>query len=472
MLSAGISFVVFLLITRYVSLSSLLAGLVFATVHFRQFPDFWGGDHIAMSLATIGLLVLLLVRHRKNLARIHAGTEPKVSFRKKTATSSSGRVALRVVLVLAGLGILGGLAICVARRPSLDCGSYTLRAATRMRTGLQRAERLAFADGERLLAVTCPRYNRVVLTRIVEETLTPWKEIALEGRPVALWPTSDRLYVLERPIADAHHVEAGWCEAFDFAGKPVGSRIRVGFDPDDLIVTADGRWGLVLTSGNAEGESQRPDPALIVIDLAASRDEPKVRARLVFDRKGDDPVRLALAPDERRAAVSLIGSDTIAWIDLSDRERPRIIGRSDLAMPGALTFNAHGHLIAASSAPGLWLLTGAGIAPKPLPMDGAGGDVIALDILQGHVACTVPQDSSLEVLDPDASRRLGRLPIRGTANLGTTRPIGLAFAPRRGLLAVANRQGGSVHLLSVERKTVAAQDQRAVASAGSALNRK
>jgi glycerol-3-phosphate acyltransferase PlsY len=120
MLSAGIGFVIFLLITRYVSLSSLMAGLVFAAVHFTLFPDLWKGDQIAMTLVTLGLLVLLLARHRKNLARIRTGTEPKVSFRKKARSGPAGRVSVLLVLGLSAVGVVVPLSFWATRCPVLD----------------------------------------------------------------------------------------------------------------------------------------------------------------------------------------------------------------------------------------------------------------------------------------------------------------------------------------------------------------
>jgi hypothetical protein len=45
---------------------------------------------------------------------------------------------------------------------------------------------------------------------------------------------------------------------------------------------------------------------------------------------------------------------------------------------------------------------------------------------------------------------LGKLSIRGTANLGDTRPLGIAHSPERKLLAVSNRAGGSLHLIAIE----------------------
>ena len=47
-----------------------------------------------MSLVTIGLLVLLFVRHRKNLARIFAGTEPKVLVPEAGRRPPAGRIVV------------------------------------------------------------------------------------------------------------------------------------------------------------------------------------------------------------------------------------------------------------------------------------------------------------------------------------------------------------------------------------------
>ena len=101
------AFVIFLMVTRYVSLSSLLGGLVFVVVHFARTDRPWDRDQRAMSLATLALLVLLVVRHRKNLARIGAGTEPKVGMGRKRPEPPSGRVAtgLLVAIVVAPLAV-------------------------------------------------------------------------------------------------------------------------------------------------------------------------------------------------------------------------------------------------------------------------------------------------------------------------------------------------------------------------------
>lgn len=71
------------LITGYVSVGSLSGGLCFLTVHFVRTEHPWSPEHRALSVLTIGLVVMLFVRHHKNLERIASGTESKFRFRKR-----------------------------------------------------------------------------------------------------------------------------------------------------------------------------------------------------------------------------------------------------------------------------------------------------------------------------------------------------------------------------------------------------
>ena len=179
---------------------------------------------------------MLIVRHRKNFARIAAGTEPKVSFRKKRETPPAGRIAVSWLIALAGVAalLLGGAAVWkrVARREGLTVGRYTVAEVARAATGHQRAERVAFADGGKLLAVTCPRYNRLVLYRVTDhDGLEALNDLALEGKPVALCLADDRLLVLERPPGDNRHVEPGWWQAYDLRGERLGEKVLVGYLP-------------------------------------------------------------------------------------------------------------------------------------------------------------------------------------------------------------------------------------------------
>ncbi len=57
----------------------------------------------------------------------------------------------------------------------------------------------------------------------------------------------------------------------------------------------------------------------------------KVVGRLEFDQPGDDPARITLSSRGNYAAVTVLGSNQMAAVDLANREQPTLISRSDLA---------------------------------------------------------------------------------------------------------------------------------------------
>lgn len=439
--AAALAFAVFLVVTRFVSLSSMLGGLVFLGVYFLQVDDPWNRGHRAMSALTIGLTCLLIVRHRKNIIRIHEGTEPRVNFRRKK--SPGGYIAWPFLLILAIFILAGlyGLKVQASRRSQLTVGPVELTEVERVGTGHQRAERVTFADGGKRLAVTCPRYNRVMLYRVgTEPRLEGLRDIELAGKPMAIWAANERFYVLERPAGDDRHVEPGWWETFDLDGKPLGSRQRAGMYPDDFVVTPDGRHALLLTSGRGEGDANRPAPALDILDL--TQDSPHVVGHLTFDRKGDDPFRLRLSATGHYAVVSLFGTNEVASVDLTDPARPSLIGRSALPEGGMPRLSVQG---------------GDSILMAVEPER----DAVAIpspstpDSTKGLLAATLPRESALALYDPVTYRSWGQMVLRGgSLNLSYPRPIALAFSPERGLLAVANRSGG-LHLITVTSRGVA-----------------
>jgi glycerol-3-phosphate acyltransferase PlsY len=74
-------FVIMLLFSRYVSLSSMSAGLAFTLMVLLFFPP----PHWAHYILAIGVSVFLPITHRKNIRRLIDGTEAKVNFKKKPA---------------------------------------------------------------------------------------------------------------------------------------------------------------------------------------------------------------------------------------------------------------------------------------------------------------------------------------------------------------------------------------------------
>jgi glycerol-3-phosphate acyltransferase PlsY len=432
--SASAGFGLSLLVTRFVSLSSIVGGLVFVVAHFLRISAPWAREQRAMSLLTICLFGLLVARHRKNLGRIAAGTEPRVASRKYKSQSQRGGCAASWVIGLAVFGIVAAVAATLlshSTRPAqLTIGHHTLTEVARVGTGHQRAERVAFAAGGRLLAVTCPRYNRVVLYRVTyQHALERLNELTLDGKPVALSVANERLYVLERPAGDKRHVEPGWLEVFDLSGRRVGGKAPVGFYPDDLAISPDARLAFVLTSGRAEGDAKKPAPALDVYDLSS---DTRLLGKVTFDAAHDDPARLTLSSSGRGAVVTLAGSDMAAAIDLFDPAQPRLIGRTPLA-------RVEQPYLSRTTEDRVVMPVASGREALVVSLPGIGECLVA----------TLPHDSGLEFSLAEPSRALGRLTLHtGTFGLGTTRPTGLAFSPERGLLAVANRSG-CVHLVAL-----------------------
>ncbi len=440
-------FCIVLVVTRMVSMGSIGGGLAFVGVHFLKVEDPIAPEHRAMTAMTLALMALLIYRHRKNLARIASGTEPRINFRKKR--QPSGRVRVGLIAMIVAIAAGSGLAVNASRRPVLVAEGRRISEVARLATGHQRAERLAFVDGGKLLAITCPRYMRVVLASVGESSLDVVRDIELGGRPVAVVAAADRFYALQRPHGDARHLEEAWWESYDFAGKPLGPKVRVGWDPDDLALSPDGQFAYVITSGHAEGETNRPDPELSCYDLRA--DPPRRVGGVAFDRAKDDPERIKLLPDGR-AAVSLRGSNQVVLLDLNQPASPRIVERLNLpspCVPDSIAVDDAGRLIVGDpEASAYWRQSDTGFERVEV-----GGGVADLLDADGLVFATLPRGSGLAVLSAGSHETLGKFLIRGAANLATTRPLGLAYCRDRGLLAVSNRAGGSVHLIRIEPET-------------------
>jgi len=404
-------FVLTLVSSRFVSLSSLLGGLAFVLVHFARADVPIATEQIPMTAAVLALLALLVARHRANIGRIVAGTEPKVSLSRKP--TRSGRVPTWMLFAVVATTIVIVAGASVARRATrvatLELPGVEIREVARIATGHQRADGPTFSDGDRLLTVNGPRYNHLLFYRIAPDgTPTLAFDRTLEGRPVATRAAADRIYVLQRPVGDARHLQSAWWETFDFQGHLLGSRHLVGFDPDDMALAPDGSTACVLRSGNAEGETNRPDPDLLVVGL---RGPPTTLGRVDLNAHGRDPHRFRLDPDGRAATVTFVGSPEIVRIDLHDPAQPRV-----------------GPLIPCPTGPG---------DPRNESVALARG---------GLTVRTLPMESGLAIRSgPDQSAG-GTFPLRGALGFGTVLPTGLASTVDGRLLAVTTRSGG-VHII-------------------------
>ncbi len=455
---AALSFAVFIFATRYVSLSALLAGVVFVAAHFLREPFPLNRNHIAMTLFSIAVLILLFVRHRTNLARIWAGTESRVSLGRGRARKAngqpqpSGKILLVLLAVIFAFGLLGLAGIWLYRqmRQPLEtaAGPWNLRETDRTATGQQRVDRVVFAKGGNRLAALCPRYDRLVIYDVKSDaTLSLSREVELAGRPVSLVAFGDRFIVLERPHGDQRHVEPGWWEVIDHDGNHMGGRNIAGFYPDDLAVSLDGRHLFVISSGQAEGDAKKPRPALEALELDLASGSGRRLNRVEFDPK-DDPTRLVLSASGRFAAVLLAKTNQTVAFDLSDPESPRWVGRtkpSGAEVPYVSQSPDSDWIMMPVTSP-----SEAIAIPSPVvradgdSSGGAAGSIPRPDF----VVCARHRDSVIELMQSSPLHPLGRLPLTGPLNIGRTRPTGLAYSPERGLLAVSTRSG-SIHLLEL-----------------------
>jgi glycerol-3-phosphate acyltransferase PlsY len=453
---AAVGFLFVLAVTRIVSVSSILGAACFLFAYISRVESPWDRRHAAMTGVLLVLYILLVFRHRANLGRLWKGTEPRVSFRKKRQDPpppSEDRAGRVVPLVLAGVALMAGVAGVVgwAARPRevgpVACGPFVLEQVAKLGTGQQRAGDLVFLEGGNRLVVASTRYNRALFLEVAPDgALKVAKDVALDGRPVALASRGDSVLVLQRPTGDARHLEEGYWEVFNAAGDRLGPKVRVGWDPDDLVLSADGTKAFVLTSGHAEGETGRPDPALAVLDLTTHAQAPRTIGRISFTRKGDDPEDLSLSASGDYAVVALAGTAQVAAVDLTGPDGPVEIGRQPLMERELPTLSE-----AAEGDPIL------------MPVCTERATVVVPSLHAPLLVSTLPEASALELVEGTSRRLIGQVPLRWSSAWKEVRPTGLAYSPERRLLAVANRAGG-IHVLKlVDTTPTASADDGAIA---------
>jgi acyl phosphate:glycerol-3-phosphate acyltransferase len=88
--AAFVVFVVCMLLTRIVSLSSMLAAGTFCAAELWQLrPSPFGNETWSLAAFSTFVPLLIIVRHRSNLARLLQGTEPKFQFGGKPKPPSA-----------------------------------------------------------------------------------------------------------------------------------------------------------------------------------------------------------------------------------------------------------------------------------------------------------------------------------------------------------------------------------------------
>ncbi len=212
---------------------------------------------------------------------------------------------------------------------------WSINQFSRIGTGLQRADDIAFFSNGSRLAMTCPRYTRLTLWQTrPDRAPLPLKTIELEGRPQRLVSFGDKVLVVERPPGDDRHIKPGFMEIFDAEGQRIGEPVELGWEPDDLVIAErDGRlYGLILLSGNAEGEDNRPNGSVRVVEIdpksfqiqeISSAEIPEVK------KLNQDPLRIVAGSiksenqaEKHVAMITLGRAGTLRKLDWTNPAKP------------------------------------------------------------------------------------------------------------------------------------------------------
>ena len=248
---------------------------------------------------------------------------------------------------------------------------WTFEVYSRMGTGLQRADDVAFFSNGQRLAMTCPRYTKMTLWAAPAKPGSvpqPLKEIDLEGRPLRLVPYQDNVIVLQRPPGDDRHIKPAFIEVFSAEGEKVAGPVEIGWEPDDLaLVERDGRlYGLILLSGNAEGEDNRPNGSVNVVEIDPKSFQMKeISAAEIPDVKklNQDPLRIVAGrfktenQAEKHLAMVTLGRQgavrRLDWTDPTKLQWGEAISLPDGAEPVGAALDATGkYLVTADSKSG------------------------------------------------------------------------------------------------------------------------
>ena len=77
------------LTTRYLSLGSMIAVVVYALVFLFTAPDLFSRAHLGLTLLSITVPVLVIIRHRTNIVRLIEGNESQWGTKKKSSSDDS-----------------------------------------------------------------------------------------------------------------------------------------------------------------------------------------------------------------------------------------------------------------------------------------------------------------------------------------------------------------------------------------------
>lgn len=91
---AAAVFAVVFAVTRIISLSSMVAAVIFAAAQFVQLrPDPFSADQWSLAAFSLLIPLLIIARHRSNIGRLLRGEEPRFGQRSSSAASAESTAA-------------------------------------------------------------------------------------------------------------------------------------------------------------------------------------------------------------------------------------------------------------------------------------------------------------------------------------------------------------------------------------------
>ena len=85
-IAACAAWILVTLTTRYLSLGSIIAAVVYALAFLLNGPELFSRAHLGLTLLSITVPVLVIIRHRTNIVRLIEGSESQWGSKKKSSS--------------------------------------------------------------------------------------------------------------------------------------------------------------------------------------------------------------------------------------------------------------------------------------------------------------------------------------------------------------------------------------------------
>ena len=76
------AFILVFLVTRYISVGSMLGAVAMATGQVFTGPEIWKKESLPVTIFCVAVAVLVIIRHHENIRRLMKGEEKKFHFSK------------------------------------------------------------------------------------------------------------------------------------------------------------------------------------------------------------------------------------------------------------------------------------------------------------------------------------------------------------------------------------------------------